>query len=44
MMTFGKKGKLRVKYVGPYNILQRFGKLAYKLALPIKFDDGFHIS
>ncbi|WMV59111.1 hypothetical protein MTR67_052496 [Solanum verrucosum] len=39
-MRFGKKGKLRPSYVGPYRILKRIGNVAYVLELyPV-----FHIS
>jgi hypothetical protein len=31
---FDVKGKLSPRYVGPYLIVQRIGKLAYKLELP----------
>ena len=34
MVTFGKKGMLSPYYVGPYEILQMIGKLAYELKLP----------
>ncbi|WMV08145.1 hypothetical protein MTR67_001530, partial [Solanum verrucosum] len=34
VMRFGKKRKLGPKYVGPYRILTRVGKVAYKLQLP----------
>ena len=34
MVRFGKKGKLSPLYVGPYEILQRVGKVAYELMLP----------
>ncbi|TMX04809.1 hypothetical protein EJD97_004630 [Solanum chilense] len=30
----GKKGKLSPRYVGPYEIFQRVGKVAYELKLP----------
>ncbi|XP_021727251.1 uncharacterized protein LOC110694390 [Chenopodium quinoa] len=47
VMRFGKKGKLSAKYVSPYEILERVGKVSYKLALPTEFEkmhDVFHIS
>lgn len=31
---FGKRGKLNPRYIGPYEILDRVGPLAYCLALP----------
>ena len=33
VMRFGRKGKLSPRYVGPYEILQRVGEVAYELAL-----------
>ncbi|KAK6122994.1 hypothetical protein DH2020_043261 [Rehmannia glutinosa] len=42
-----KGGKLSPRYVGPYKILQRIGKLAYKLELPAPYagmHDVFHVS
>ena len=33
VMRFGKKGKLSPHYVGPYEISQRVGKVAYELRL-----------
>ncbi|XP_021741637.1 uncharacterized protein LOC110707874 [Chenopodium quinoa] len=47
VMRFGKKRKLSPKYNGPYEILQRISKVAYKLALPMdlsKVHDVFHVS
>ena len=34
VFCFGKQGKLNPRYVGPFEILERVGKLAYRLALP----------
>ena len=34
VMQFGKKGKLSPKFVGPLEITQKVGKLAYRIALP----------
>ena len=34
VMRFGKRGKLSPKYIGPYEIIQKVGKVAYKLELP----------
>ena len=36
VMRFGKKGKLSLRYVGPYKILKRIGKVSYELELPAK--------
>ncbi|KAJ8752431.1 hypothetical protein K2173_004067 [Erythroxylum novogranatense] len=46
-MRFGKKGKLSPRYVGPYEVLERIGPLAYRLALPPELSqihDVFHVS
>ncbi|KAL8148810.1 hypothetical protein AgCh_005977 [Apium graveolens] len=34
LTRFRKKGKLSPRYVGPFDILKRVGKVAYELALP----------
>ena len=47
VMRFGKKGKLSPRYVGPYEILERIGKVAYRLALPSELGGVhpvFHVS
>ncbi|KAL5576993.1 hypothetical protein UlMin_018692 [Ulmus minor] len=47
VMRFGKKGKLSSRYVGPFEILERIGKVAYRLALPPQLSSVhniFHVS
>ncbi|KAK6118932.1 hypothetical protein DH2020_047328 [Rehmannia glutinosa] len=34
VMRFGKKGKLSPRYIGPFEILERIGRLAYRITLP----------
>ncbi|GAV74937.1 Chromo domain-containing protein [Cephalotus follicularis] len=46
-MQFGKKGKLNPRYIGPYEILERIGEVAYRLALPPSVShvhNAFHVS
>ncbi|KAL8124129.1 hypothetical protein AgCh_011944 [Apium graveolens] len=47
LSRFGKKGKLNPRYVGPFKILKRVGKVAYELALPPHMEhihNVFHVS
>ena len=47
VVHFGKKGKLSPRYVGPYKILKRVGKIAYELELPSEMTSVhpvFHVS
>ncbi|XP_073121918.1 uncharacterized protein [Henckelia pumila] len=47
VMRFGKKGKLAPRFIGPFEILNRVGALAYRVALPPNLDgvhNFFHVS
>ena len=47
VIRFGQKGKLNPRYIGPYEILERIGPLAYRLALPPELSqihNVFHVS
>ncbi|XP_058216799.1 uncharacterized protein LOC131327671 [Rhododendron vialii] len=43
----GKRGKLSPRYIGPFDIVERIGEVAYRLVLPPQLDkvhDVFHVS
>jgi hypothetical protein len=47
VIRFGKRGKLSPRYIGPFEILERIGPVAYRLKLPQELSsvhDVFHIS
>ena len=47
VVRFGKKGKLAPRFVGPFEITERIGKVAYRLRLPDELSavhDTFHVS
>ncbi|KAL4279245.1 hypothetical protein GQ457_03G005370 [Hibiscus cannabinus] len=47
VMRFGRKGKLSPRYIGPYEIVERVGSVAYRLLLPSELErihDVFHVS
>jgi hypothetical protein len=47
VVRFGKKGKLNPRYIGLFEILERVGPVAYRLALPLELaniHDVFHVS
>ncbi|GJU93547.1 putative reverse transcriptase domain-containing protein [Tanacetum coccineum] len=47
VVCYGKKGKLAPRYVGPFEIIERIGLIAYRLRLPQELSsvhDTFHVS
>nr|GEY51176.1 hypothetical protein [Tanacetum cinerariifolium] len=47
VVRFGKRGKLNPRYVGPFKVLAKVGKLIYKLELPQELSrvhHSFHVS
>ena len=47
ILRFGKKGNPSPRFIGPYEILERIGPVAYRLALPselVKLHNVFHVS
>ncbi|GJU32957.1 hypothetical protein Tco_1176546 [Tanacetum coccineum] len=47
IIQFGKRGKLNPRYVGPFKVLAKVGKVSYKLELPQELSrvhHTFHVS
>ena len=47
VVRFGKRGKLSPRFIGPFEILERVGTVAYRLALPPSMSgvhEVFHVS
>ncbi|GKD60165.1 putative reverse transcriptase domain-containing protein, partial [Tanacetum coccineum] len=47
VVRFGKKGKLAPRFIGPFEITERIGPVAYQLRLPQQLSsvhDTFHVS
>ena len=46
-MRFGKKGKLSPRFIGSYEVIEKVGSVAYKLAFPPELENiqnVFHVS
>ena len=46
VMRFGKKGKLSPRFIGPFEVIEKVGPVAYRLALPPeleKIHNEFHV-
>ena len=47
VVRFGKRGKLSPRFIGPFEIFERVGTIAYRLALPPSMScvhEVFHVS
>ncbi|GKC89456.1 hypothetical protein Tco_1150105, partial [Tanacetum coccineum] len=47
VVHFGKKGKLAPRFIGPFEIVEKVGPMAYRLDLPEELNgvyDMFHVS
>ena len=47
VVKFGKRGKISLRYIRPFGLLQRVGTVAYRLALPLSLlgvHTVFHVS
>ena len=47
VVRFGKRGKLAPRYIGPFEVLERVGTIAFRLALPPSLSsvhEAFHVS
>ena len=47
VMRFGRRGKLSLRYIGPFEVLECKGEVAYEITLPLELSQVhpmFHVS
>jgi hypothetical protein len=47
VQRFGVKGKLALRYIGPYEVIEVCGLVAYRIQLPVRFSavhNVFHVT
>ena len=47
VIRFGKRGKLCPRHIGPFQVIERFGLVTYRLVLPLELSqiyNVFHVS
>ena len=43
VIRFGKNGKLSPRFIGPYEVIEKVGPMAYRLAFPSKLEKIHHV-